>query len=847
MAKKQSKQTVASAKTSKSAKEPPPHDTTAIRGLMALTLAIGIFLSLLSFAYGQGPDNWLGPVGRTIGRAAHGTFGLGSYVICLYLGWLGWRTLLHKPIEHPLIKTFYVILLFVSTGLILSLIEDYLPSLRKLFSDFFYPALVERKMRYHFGGALVYYLYRDLPNFNLLHAFHPTGVLLLSLSMLLASLLFLTQVNLAELIVRCCTRIREWWQREIVPEEDDEFVASLEEETAEEEAQSRLVGLRIPSSNSNATSAPQRGEIASGHTQELLAIQPDTHPTVRPSLSKKVQEERSLLPKRRERPAREEQSAKENSPSTSMATSTPTDAVSPAPAPKPKRQPASDPQKAAQSDFRSYHLPQNSLLTNAKKVDNSVLKQDLRRQAEVLEETLLSFGIEAKVGQINCGPTITSFEVHPAIGVKVQKIKTLENDIALNMEAKSIRIIAPIPGKAAVGIEVPNPQPQEVSFKDMLIAYQQGTRKFQIPVLLGKAVNGDYVMNDLTKMPHCIIAGATGSGKSVCINTIIMTIIMTAKPDEIKLIMVDPKKVELTPYTRLPHMLAPVITEPQGACAALNWLVKEMENRYELLKQFGVRNIEAFNNRTVNKEFEAALEKEVPARLSYIVVIIDELADLMMVSSSDIETPIARIAQMARAVGIHLILATQRPSREVITGLIKANFPTRISFKVASRVNSQIVLDEVGAESLLGNGDMLFLPPGTSTLIRAQGAFIRDEDIAAVVTRICDQAPPNYVIASFDALGDQENESSDGSEVRSDSLFEQAVEIVRNSGNASTTFLQRKLKIGYARAASLMDELESRGIIAPIDSTTKMRKVVQSSTPPKIDNTTEIPSHEEIE
>lgn len=835
MAKKITKHGSGTSKGAKSAKEPPRHDTTAVRGLIALSLAIGIFLSLLSFAYGQGPDNWLGPVGRTIGRAAHGTFGLGSYVICLYLGWMGWRALLHKPIEHPIIKTFYVIALFVSLGLLLSLIEDYLPSLRNALSNFFYPSLVERKMRYHFGGALIYYLYRDLPNFNLLHAFHPTGVLLLSSSMLLASLLFLTQINLAELLVRFFTGLRSWWQREIVPDEEEDLLPLLEEE--EETVHSRLVGLRIPTSSHLQT---QRADMTSGNSQELLAIQPDTNPTVRPSLSKKVQEERSLLPKRRERerPAREELQAQE----TPSAAPTPVSAAAP---PKPKRQASGD-SKAGGSDFRSYHLPQISLLTNAKKVDNSVLKQDLRRQAEVLEETLLSFGIEAKVGQINCGPTITSFEVHPAIGVKVQKIKTLENDIALNMEAKSIRIIAPIPGKAAVGIEVPNPQPQEVSFKDMLGAYQQGSRKFQIPVLLGKAVNGDYVMNDLTKMPHCIIAGATGSGKSVCINTIIMTIIMSAKPDEIKLIMVDPKKVELTPYSRLPHMLAPVITEPQGACAALNWLVKEMESRYELLKQFGVRNIEAFNNRTVNKEFEAALEKEVPARLPYIVVIIDELADLMMVSSSDIETPIARIAQMARAVGIHLILATQRPSREVITGLIKANFPTRISFKVASRVNSQIVLDEIGAESLLGNGDMLFLPPGTSTLIRAQGAFIRDEDIAAVVTRICDQAPPNYVIASFDALGEQDNEPIDGSELRSDTLFDQAIEIVRSTGNASTTFLQRKLKIGYARAASLIDQLEAKGVIAPIDSTTKMRKVIQSSTPPKIDNIPELTSQDEI-
>lgn len=530
----------------------------------------------------------------------------------------------------------------------------------------------------------------------------------------------------------------------------------------------RYVKLRTPE---QAPKAPE----------ERIAIQPDAEPKVRPTMSKKEAKSEPVIF-------------------------------------EPKR---GDNRPVSLSD---YEIPPPSLLTNAKKVDQTHLKQNLKRQAEVLEETLLSFGIEAKVGQINCGPTITSFEVHPAIGVKVQKIRTLENDIALNMEAKSIRIIAPIPGKAAVGIEVPNSVPQEVGFKEMLQAYHEGPQKFRIPILLGKAVNGDYVMSDLTKWPHCIIAGATGSGKSVCINTIVMSIVLNARPDEVKLLMVDPKKVELTPYKNLPHMLAPVITEPRDACSALNWLVKEMEKRYEILKQIGVRNIEAFNTRTINQELEDSLDIEIPPKMPYYVGIIDELADLMMVASSDIETPIARIAQMARAVGIHLILATQRPSREVITGLIKANFPTRVSFKVASRVNSQIVLDEIGAESLLGNGDMLFLPPGSSILVRAQGAYIRDEDINAVLEHISKQAPPQYIIQSFkqsDLSSFQDMEDEDPS----DPLYPQALETVLGTGNASTTFLQRKLKIGYARAASLIDQLEARGIVGPAEGA-KPRKIL---------------------
>jgi len=496
--------------------------------------------------------------------------------------------------------------------------------------------------------------------------------------------------------------------------------------------------------------------------------------------------------------------------------------------PEEKKQPKPLKKQNNNGDFTTYQLPPISLLNNPKKTDQPSLKKDLRRQADILEETLMSFGIEAKVGEIHCGPTITSFEVHPAVGVKVQKITALENDIALNLQAKAIRIIAPIPGKAAVGVEIPSLSPQEVGFKELLLAYQNQPRKFYIPVLLGKTVAGENVMSDLSKMPHAIIAGATGSGKSVCINTLVMSILMTARPDEIKLLMVDPKKVELTAYTKLPHLIAPVITEPHGAYAALNWLVKEMQLRYDILKQLGLRNVVAFNNRAIDKQFEATLSQPIPERMPAIVAIIDEFADLMMVSSSDLETPIARIAQMARAVGIHLILATQRPSREVITGLIKANFPTRIAFKVASRINSQIILDENGAESLLGNGDMLFLAPGSSHLHRAQGAYVSDEEINRVVQFICDQAPTNYLISSFDTMRKEDMNLGLEEEGSRDSLFDQAKSIVIDTNTASTTFLQRKLKIGYARAASLMDELEARGVIGPQEGAKPRRVLINS-------------------
>jgi DNA segregation ATPase FtsK/SpoIIIE, S-DNA-T family len=495
-----------------------------------------------------------------------------------------------------------------------------------------------------------------------------------------------------------------------------------------------------------------------------------------------------------------------------------------------KREQAIEAQRVANGDYAHFKLPPPSLLNNPKKVDQASLNRELQQQAARLEETLKSFGIEAKVGAIHCGPTITSFEVHPPVGVKVQKIKTLENDIALNLQAASIRIIAPIPGKAAVGVEIPSPIAQEVSFKELLIHYQERKQKAQIPILLGKTVSGEMVMSDLAKMPHCIIAGATGSGKSVCINTIVMSIVMNAKPDEVKLLMVDPKKVELTGYANLPHMIAPVITEAHGAYAALSWMVREMQHRYEILKHLGLRNIAAFNGRKRDVAFEESLDLEIPETMPKIVGIIDEFADLMMASSSDLETPIARIAQMARAVGIHLILATQRPSREVITGIIKANFPTRISFKVASRVNSQIILDETGAESLLGNGDMLFLPPGSSQLMRAQGTYISDEEINQIVSYICNQAPPNYLISSFDAMPKEDLNSLAGiADESKDSLYEDALCTVVETGTASTTFLQRKLKIGYARAASLMDELERNGVISAQEGAKPRRVLLNSS------------------
>lgn len=752
------------------------------KGLIFLGFSFLLIFSLLSFHTEESSQNWLGLAGWGFAWVFNYLFGLCSYCIVGFTAWLGWQYLLSREISHLTSKIVYFSLFLISCSLLLNLSSELGFPLSHLFenkvyveSHFFDLPYPHRTTRYHLGGVPFYYLYRDLPTFNLQRMLSDVGIGLTFSITAIVSFLLLTEIQLIPLL----KTIRQKYKT--------------------------LSQLLRP------TPKEKNPPLLSQSAEEIERTL--TKPATPPPYNPRREKEGELKIRTMQDKAESEKKKLTDSPQVN------------------KRQAALNAQKVVNGDFTTYQIPPSSLLNNPKKVDQPSLKKDLRKQAEILEETLLSFGIEAKVGEINCGPTITSFEVHPAVGVKVQKIKTLENDIALNLQAKSIRIIAPIPGKAAVGVEIPSLYPQEVSFKELLLHYQQNPRKMMIPLLLGKTVSGDNVISDLAKMPHCLIAGATGSGKSVCINTVIMSILMNARPDEIKLVMIDPKKVELTPYTHLPHMIAPVITEAHGAYAALSWLVKEMQTRYDILKQLGVRNITSFNNRQINTELESSLSIPIPVKMPAIVAIIDEFADLMMASSSDLETPIARIAQMARAVGIHLILATQRPSREVITGLIKANFPTRIAFKVSSRVNSQIILDDVGGESLLGNGDMLFLPPGSSTLIRSQGAYISDEEINRVVSFICNQAPPSYLIASFDKMRFEGSSSSDTAEENPrDTLYDQAMTLVVETGTASTTFLQRKLKIGYARAASLMDELETKGVISAQEGA-KPRRILIDSKP----------------
>lgn len=789
-------------------------------GVVLMVVSLLIFLCLISFNQSSPSQNWLGAIGHFTALALLYTFGILTYPLNLLLIWLGWRKLSHNPIEQKTQLAIHLSIMTLSLCILLSAFSETHPMAASFFKSKVYvenilldTPLYYKQTRVCLGGFFCYYLYTDLPHFNLLHLLSNIGVSLVFLTTFLASFLLLTQFRPSDLIAYLQDKlVKEEEVDEDKEEESSKFKISSFLSAGFEKVRN-LLSRRDQDELEEDEEDEQRFENTFERPKpaETTRFDPTLHTPYdkEPKIHALLHEENKRLPTKEEVQ------------------------LSPTGRTVMRREQAIEAQRVYNGDFTNYKLPSPKLLTSPKRIHQPTLKKDLRTQAGVLEETLLSFGIEAKVGEIHCGPTIVSFEVHPATGVKVQKIKALENDIALNLQAKSIRIIAPIPGKAVVGIEIPAPEAQEVSFKEILEDYQSSTRQFHIPVLLGQTVSGEHVMTDLARMPHCIIAGATGTGKSVCINAIVMSMLMNCKPDELKLILIDPKKVELSPYTNLPHMLAPVITEPEGVISALKWLVREMEHRYEILKLLGLRNIASFNSRKIDRKFEDSLDQEIPDQMYYIVCIIDELADLMMLSSNEIEVPIARIAQMARAVGIHLILATQRPSREVITGLIKANFPTRVSFKVASRVNSQIILDEIGAESLLGCGDMLFMPPGAASLIRTQGCFIYDQDVHKIVAEICKQAPPNYLITSFDQLEDKTDDLGDfsshkqGSNPNLDPLYDQAVDLVMKTGTISTTFLQRKLKIGYARAASIMDQLEEQGLISAQDGS-KPRKLLLS-------------------
>lgn len=549
-----------------------------------------------------------------------------------------------------------------------------------------------------------------------------------------------------------------------------------------------------------ARQAPIKSRVQQRHQSGLLARFKDHRPSPRT-------EDKDLPEPIADQPPQGNESAAAVAPSPSP---TPAPKIMVAGQPKPS-EPASDagaePELAGangQDDDEDYQLPPTTLLTEVAPTDQTKDLEAIKENTSTLQDTLQSFGVEATVENVSLGPSVTKYELRPAVGVKVAKITHLADDLALALAAKDIRIEAPIPGKSLVGIEVPNQKIATVGFRSLEEATPNDGRPLAVP--LGRTVSGDVMVADLTKMPHLLIAGATGSGKSVAINVILTSILFKAKPSQVKMLLIDPKKVELSVYNGIPHLLSPVVSDPKKAARALAKVVAEMERRYELFAAFGIRNLAGYNQR-VTKE-----EDDEHHPLPLILVVVDELADLMMTVSHDVEDAIVRIAQMGRAAGIHMIIATQRPSVDVITGLIKANVPSRIAFAVSSGVDSRTILDANGAERLLGRGDMLFQPIDKNKPIRVQGAFISDQDVEAVVNFIKEERPAEYDEAMV--VSDAEMEAAQEAE-DTDPLFDEALDFVTDQQRASTSMIQRRFRIGYNRAARILDEMEQRGYVSP--------------------------------
>lgn len=489
---------------------------------------------------------------------------------------------------------------------------------------------------------------------------------------------------------------------------------------------------------------------------------------------------------------------------------------------KPKREPEKRPEQERFGFMNvagEFTLPSVDLLDDPpEREDTGIQRESLEMNARRVEKKLADFGVQGDVTEILPGPVITMYEYKPAPGVKISKVAGLSDDLALALRAPSVRIVAPIPGKAAIGIEIPNNKREMVCLKELFLSSSYRDSRYDLPIALGKDITGEPVIADLTKMPHLLVAGATGAGKSVSLNTMINSILFKVSPEMVRFLIIDPKRIELSIYHDIPHLLHPVVVQPKEATKALRWAVEEMERRYMLLSDRGVRNINSYNRKILKDQKKIVTTDETEGAdkpLYYIILVIDELADLMMASARDVEESITRLAQMARAAGIHLIIATQRPSVDVLTGIIKANFPARISFQVASKVDSRTILDAMGAEALLGEGDMLFMPPGVGRLTRIHGAYISEEETKKITDFLRNQRKPDYDPTVLSGIAREKD--SEEEEMELDEKYDDALEVVFKTGQASISMLQRKLRVGYNRAARMIEAMEKEGIVGPSD------------------------------
>jgi S-DNA-T family DNA segregation ATPase FtsK/SpoIIIE len=767
------------------ASSPPSHLKREVIGVVLVSLSLLTLLSLLSFVPGEGkvlsgsmtppPRNLIGSVGALFASSLFFLIGGAAYLFPLLLGLMGMRCFTQSTLSIRIRNAAASLgaLLFLSGFLHLEV-----TAVPTVSSGFVYRGMA--------GGICGQLVAEGLRTY-----FASTGAHILIIAGFLVSILYTTPVSLAQLALR----LPDWWSR----------VASRI---------SVLIPERGPAAEPETPAKKTKPKSAKSIRSVIEEVLPVAEP--QPVMDKTVGQP---LPK----PAEEAPEPLEAEPELQVS--------------------------SAQEEADDYVLPDPAeLLSEVSGPLTRMTDEELKAQSEVLSRALLSFGIEGKVTEVRPGPVVTMYEFEPAPGTKVARIISLADDLALAMKATSLRIVAPLPGKSVVGIEVPNPYRETVALRDVVTSESFTRARSKLTLALGKDIFGAPVTTDLKAMPHLLVAGATGAGKSVSLNTMLISILFSARPNEVKLLLIDPKMLEFQTYDGIPHLLRPVITDPKSAARGLSWVVQEMERRYKLLAEAGVRNIDAYNRKVAGAQGvnvdssvepkpdqpelpiqflseeerlsagESALPDGSPGSfappptppepLPYIVVMIDELADLMMVAPKEVEDKIARLAQMARASGIHLVLATQRPSVDVLTGLIKANFPARIAFQVSSKTDSRTILDSNGAEALLGRGDMLYLASGTGRLVRLHGSFVSDDDVRRVVEFVKGQALPTYnqELQSFKQEEAKEEEAQD-------EVYEQAKDLVLSTGQASASLIQRRLRVGYPRAARMIEQMETEGIV----------------------------------
>ncbi len=797
-------------------------------------------VSLLHSPPNSPPSNFIGPVGAWLGFLTFMTFGVGGYLVPAALAYLGLLCFYRRD-SRIWPKVIWTMVVFLALCCLLEL------------GSGAWEALTAKINSVGAGGVAGDIVGRHL----LVGLMGSVGAGIVCVALLLVSLVMLFEISPTAVV----NRSREWIaarmeKRKARRRDQMDDVSKIEDETRElSKRQTRLE--RAVKTYERATAMQEKPAAAdepapakkTSDSKSKFRAEPESDPVVSPRAASRDAEEADAGVKGVTRATGE--SARDDEADVPPLVEQAVDLIKKvrarslkAPAPKADPEPVVKPASLPAPNV-NFTLPSLDLLDPLPPLKDREIQGDFELGSQLLKETLSEFGIEVEVTNVERGPVVTRYELLPAAGVRVERITNLSNNIGLAMKAESVRVQAPIPGKGVVGIEISNPKTSKVFLRELMESDEWKNSPAALPLALGKDVGGHALIADLAKMPHMLVAGATGSGKTVCMNSILAGLLMSRTPDQLKLMLIDPKIVEFSNYNHLPHLVVPVITDSKKVSLGLRWAITEMEKRYKLFARVGVRNIESFNSRPIVKQQdlfaegvpapEEEEEDKIPDRVPYIVIVVDELADLMLVAQAEIENHIARLAQLSRAVGIHMILATQRPSVNVITGTIKANFPARIAFQVAQANDSRTILDSMGADKLLGKGDMLFLNPGLKQLIRAQGTLTLDAEIARVVEHLKAQGQPQYEMAVKDKIEGKTTDLPDMEE--SDELIEQAMEIIRQTRRASTSSLQRRLRIGYTRAARIMDLLEQKGIVGP----------AQGSDPREIliDLDGEVPTNEE--